>query len=139
MPRPAEIEVEECAAPNGSYSLSARRVKPERPPSWRSVRMRSRRPVRDLVRIGLVADIPDQPVFRRVEDIVQRHRQFDDAKAGAKMAARVRNGIDQLGAQLRGQLRQLAFVKLLQVGRNADLVEKRRMQRCVHCLGACCS
>jgi hypothetical protein len=22
MPRPAEIEVEECAAPNGSYSLS---------------------------------------------------------------------------------------------------------------------
>jgi hypothetical protein len=45
MPRPAEIEVEEWAAPNGSYSLSARRVKPERPPSWRSVRMRLRRPV----------------------------------------------------------------------------------------------
>ena len=45
MPRPAEIEVEECAAPNGSYSLSARRVKPESPPGARSVRMRSRRPV----------------------------------------------------------------------------------------------
>ncbi len=48
MPRPAEIEVEECAAPNGSYSLSARLVKPERPPPLRSVRMRSRRPVRIL-------------------------------------------------------------------------------------------
>ncbi len=35
----------ECAAPNGSYSLSLRLVNPERPPPWRSVRMRSRRPV----------------------------------------------------------------------------------------------
>jgi hypothetical protein len=32
MPRPDEIEVDECAAPNGSYSLSARRVKPDSPP-----------------------------------------------------------------------------------------------------------
>ena len=42
------MEVEECAAPKVSYSLSARLVKPERPPPWRSVRMRSRRPVRIL-------------------------------------------------------------------------------------------
>jgi hypothetical protein len=48
MPSPAEMEVEECAAPNGSYSLSLRRVKPDSPPPWRSVRMRSRRPVRIL-------------------------------------------------------------------------------------------
>ena len=48
MPRPAEIEVEECAAPNGSYSDSERLVKPLRPPPWRMVRMRSRRPVRIL-------------------------------------------------------------------------------------------
>ena len=48
IPSPAEMEVEECAAPNGSYSLSARRVKPERPPPVRSVRIRSRRPVRIL-------------------------------------------------------------------------------------------
>jgi hypothetical protein len=48
MPRPALIEVEECAAPNGSYSLSVRRVKPERPPPLRIERMRSRRPVRIL-------------------------------------------------------------------------------------------
>ena len=32
MPRPAEMEVELWAAPKGSYSLSARLVKPERPP-----------------------------------------------------------------------------------------------------------
>ena len=28
MPSPAEIEVDECAAPKGSYSLSVRLVKP---------------------------------------------------------------------------------------------------------------
>ena len=30
----------------------------------------------DLVRVGLVPDVPDQPVPRRVEDLVQRHRQL---------------------------------------------------------------
>ena len=43
--RPEAIEVEECAAPNGSYSLSLRLVKPDSPPTWRRVRMRARRPV----------------------------------------------------------------------------------------------
>ena len=45
MPSAAEIEVDECAVPKVSYSLSSRRGKPLMPPSWRSVRMRSRRPV----------------------------------------------------------------------------------------------
>ncbi len=48
MPSAAEIEVDECAVPNVSYSLSSRRGKPEMPPSWRRVDMRSRRPVRTL-------------------------------------------------------------------------------------------
>jgi hypothetical protein len=47
-PSAAEIEVELCAAPNGSYSLSLRLVKPESPPPCRRVRMRSRLPVRIL-------------------------------------------------------------------------------------------
>ena len=87
MPSPAEIEVEECAAPNGSYSLSARLVKPERPPPWRKRPDAVAPAGQDLVRIGLMADIPDQPVARRVEDVVQRDRQLDDAEAGAEMAA----------------------------------------------------
>ena len=48
MPSAAEIEVELWAAPKASYSLSARLVKPDRPPGWRSVRMRARRAVRIL-------------------------------------------------------------------------------------------
>jgi hypothetical protein len=86
MPSPAEIEVELCAAPNGSYSLSARRVKPDRPPPWRNVRMRSR-PGQDLVRIGLMADIPDQPVARRVEDVMEPNGELDDTESGTEMAA----------------------------------------------------
>jgi hypothetical protein len=48
MPSAAEIEVDECAVPKVSYSLSSRRGKPLMPPNWRSVPMRSRRPVRIL-------------------------------------------------------------------------------------------
>ncbi len=48
MPRLAEIDVDEWAAPNGSYWLSERLVKPLKPPPCRKVRIRSRRPVRIL-------------------------------------------------------------------------------------------
>src|SRR6185312_3766722 len=75
MPSAAEIEVEECAAPNGSYSLSARLVKP---------------------------DVPDQLVVRRVEHVVQRHREFHDAEAGAEVTAGLGDGVDHLAAQLVG-------------------------------------
>ena len=61
----------------------------------------------DLVRIGLVADVPDQPVARRVEDVVQRDGQLDDAEPGAEMAAGHRDGADRLAAQLVGELAQL--------------------------------
>ena len=45
-------------------------------------------PGEDLVRIGLVADVPDQPVARRVEDVMDGGGELDDAEPGAKMAAR---------------------------------------------------
>ena len=44
-------------------------------------------PGQDLVRIGLMADVPDQAVGGRVEDMVQGDRQFDDAETRAEMAA----------------------------------------------------
>ena len=62
----------------------------------------------DLVRIGLMADIPDQPVARRVEHVVQRDGQLDDAEPGAEMAAGHRDRADGLGAQLVGHLPQAA-------------------------------
>ena len=70
MPRLAEIEVEEWAAPK-SRSLSERLVKPESPPLAQGPDPVAA-PGEDLVRIGLVADVPDQPVRGRVEDVVPR-------------------------------------------------------------------
>ena len=51
-----------------------------------------------------MADVPDQPVARRVEDIVQRDRELDDAEPGAEMAAGHRHRVDGLGAQFVGDL-----------------------------------
>ena len=48
MPSAAEMLVDECAVPKVSYSLSSRRGKPDKPSNWRSVGMRSRRPVKIL-------------------------------------------------------------------------------------------
>ena len=60
----------------------------------------------DLVRIGLMADVPDQAIARRVENIVQRHGQFDDAEPGAQMPAGDRDGADRFGAQFVGDGRR---------------------------------
>jgi hypothetical protein len=81
----------------------------------------------DLVRIGLVADVPDQPVGGRVEDIVQGHRQLDDAQSRSEMAAGLRDDVDEFGAQFRRELREIAFGKRPQVRRNEHPVEQRRL------------
>jgi hypothetical protein len=39
-----------------------------------------------LMRIRLVPDVPDQPIFGCIEDVVQRDCQFDYAKARAQVA-----------------------------------------------------
>ena len=77
----------------------------------------------DLVRVGLMADVPDQPVVRRVEHVVQRNGQLDDAEAGAEMAAGDRDRADRLGAQFVGNLPQVVFVDAAQIGRALDRVQ----------------
>jgi hypothetical protein len=61
----------------------------------------------DLVRIGLVADVPDQPVLGRVEDVVDGDGELDHPEAGAEMPAGAADGVDHLRAQLVRQLAQL--------------------------------
>ena len=69
----------------------------------------------DLVRIGLVADVPDQPVARGVEDPVQGDGQLDHAEPGAQMAAGHRDGVDGLLPQLVGELAQVLLGQAAQV------------------------
>ena len=71
----------------------------------------------DLVRIALMADIPDQLVARRVEQIMQRHRQLDDAEPRAEMAAGDRNGVDGFLPQLGGDLARVFFAEFAEIGR----------------------
>ena len=86
----------------------------------------------DLVRIGLMADVPDQAVARGVEHVVQGRRQFDDAEAGAEMSAGDRDGVDGFLTQLVGDLPDLLHLEPAQIVRGADGVEKRRFTKCGH-------
>src|SRR5436190_5313231 len=71
-------------------------------------------------------DIPDQPVMRRIKDVMQADGQLDDAEPGAEMPARDRYRVDQFGAQLVRDLAQIGFRKPAQIRRRLDPVEKRR-------------
>ena len=75
MPSAAEIDVDEWAVPKVSYSLSLRRGKPDGAAVLAQGAIAAPAAGEDLVRVGLVADVPDQPVVRRVEHVVQRDRR----------------------------------------------------------------
>ena len=82
-------------------------------------------PGEDLVRVGLVANIPDDAVVRGVEHIVQRDGQFYRTQVGRQMAAGARHRFDQEGAQFIAQLRQLLAVKQAQLCRRIDGFQQR--------------
>ena len=58
----------------------------------------------ELVRVGLVAGVPDDPVARRVEQPMEGDRQLDDAERGAEVAAGRGDRLDDRLADLGGQL-----------------------------------
>ena len=78
----------------------------------------------DLVRVGLVADVPEDLVPRRVEHAVQRHRQLAGAEVGAEVAADLADRVDDQLAGLLRDLLELRVVEPVQVGRRIDLVEE---------------
>ncbi len=77
------------------------------------------------MRIGLVADVPDDAVSRGVEHVVQGRGQLDHAQARAQVSAGDRHRVDGGGAQLVGGLAQLAFRQPPQVGRRSYAVQQR--------------
>ena len=78
------------------------------------------------MRIALVADIPDQPVFGSVEHIMDGSGQLDHAQASPQMPAGYRNSADRFRAQFVCQLAELGRFQLAKVCRNLDLVEQGR-------------
>ena len=65
----------------------------------------------DLVRIALVADIPDQAVAGRVVQVVQGDGELDDAEPCAEVAAAAADGFDQVGPQFLGDGRECVLPK----------------------------
>ena len=61
----------------------------------------------DFVTVGLVPHIPDNLIFRGVEDVMQGDGQLDHAQAGAKMPALFADHIHNELAQLFAHLRQV--------------------------------
>ena len=77
----------------------------------------------DLVRIGLVAHVPEHLVARRVEQRVHRHGDLAGAEVGAEVAADLADRVDDQLADLLGHLLELVVVERLEVGGAVDLVD----------------
>ena len=81
-------------------------------------------PGQNLVRIGLMPDIPHQLVHRRVEHIMHRNRQLNHTQTSTQMPARRRYRRDHLHTQLVRKLAKLRGFQAAQVGRGRYCVEK---------------
>src|SRR5438128_817306 len=73
-----------------------------------------------FMNVRLVADVPDEFVFRGGKNDVQRESQLDDAKVRTQMAAVLGKLRDQLVAHLIRQLDQLRLRQLFDVRRVID-------------------
>ncbi len=83
-------------------------------------------PGQDLVRIGLVADIPDHAVIGRVEHGMQRNRQFHNPKRRAKVPAGGRHRVDRLRPQFVRKRPELLHRKVAHVMRVTHTVKLRK-------------
>ena len=76
-----------------------------------------------LMRIGLVADVEDQLICRRIEDVMQGDGGFHDAEIRTEMSAMDR-GPGQHGlSHLLGQSFELGRVQLLHIRGTIDLFQ----------------
>ena len=75
--------------------------------------------------VCLMANVPHQPVVRRVEDVVESHYDVDGAHARSEMSRILRQARDEIRAYLVAHLRQLLHRQRPKVGRAVDRIQKR--------------
>ena len=83
--------------------------------------------------VGLVADVEQDRLGRRVEDPVQRDGQLDHAEVGAEVAAGAGDGLHQQVADLGGEGGELRLVEGAQVGRRREPIQYSRHARSYGC------
>ncbi len=81
----------------------------------------------DLVRIGLVADVPEDLVPRRFHQAVEGNRELAGPEVGAEVAADLPDRVDDQLAGLLRDLLQLLVVEAAQVGGPVDPIEEVRV------------
>ena len=77
-------------------------------------------PRQDLVRVGLVADVPEDLVPRRVEQRVEDGGELAGAEVGAKVAADLADRVDDQLAHLLRDLGELLVAQAGEIGRAGD-------------------
>ncbi len=80
----------------------------------------------EFVDVGLMADVPDDPVVGAVERPVQGDGQLDHSQVGAQVTTGPRDLVHQKLADLLAEFDQLGIVQLPQIGGSPDSGEKRR-------------
>ncbi len=78
----------------------------------------------DLVGIGLMSDVPDQDIARRVEHVMQCDGEFDHAEPGAEVTAGLGDRVDGFGPQLVGQLAKVGKPEGARIRRSVDGVQQ---------------
>ena len=76
-----------------------------------------------LVRIDLMSRVPNEPVVLKIERLVQREAQFDNAKVRRKMRATARHQVTKHLAHFGGQFFELRKRELAQILRRMNRSE----------------
>ena len=117
------MDVLEWPTPKVSYSLSLRVKRCQAAVLFDGMELVA--PARQhLVRVGLVPDVPDQPVVGCVEHIVEGDGQLDRAQTCGKMPPAGADAVDQELAQLLRQFSQFCSRQAAQVRRGSEGFEQ---------------
>jgi hypothetical protein len=77
----------------------------------------------DLVRVGLVADVPEDLVLGRLEQRVQGDGQLAGPEVGPEVTADFADRVDDVLADLLGHLGEVVLVERMEVARVVDAVQ----------------
>ena len=83
---------------------------------------------KNLMRVTLMANIPDQPVIGGIEHRMNGHGEFDDAQSGAQMPAGDRHGIDCFRTQFIGKLLEVGIRQAPRIRRVGNCIKKWRIR-----------
>ncbi len=71
--------------------------------------------------IRLIAGVPDDFIFRRVQEVLQCDRQFHDTQIGGQMPPDIRNHRKDLLTNLLAEFRKLFRGQSLQISGTVDI------------------